>query len=377
MYGAATLGISNKWVTGQQRLHSGLRRVAFTLASLCLAACVDTLATSDRACPCAGDWVCCDGVCVASVEACCANGLIRDGQCLLANADGCADADLCVSGLCECGNSECSAEARICTAVACDQCEFSVDGLTCAGSLDGPACDDEDVCTEDGVCVEGVCTNGAPAADRTPCDLGECHSGMCTAVVRVWGDTPDSDYPGTAVDTYLAPVALSHQQSPMLFVQTSTELALTNVAAMKWDLSAIDPNATIVAATLELFAVLVVGSTDTSITAHRIINVDPDLLLATGLTYDGVNAWTPVACCDPPLAMGDIGLAEATVTTVQTQDYASWDLTEIVRDWHSGAAPNYGVLLRGDDSLVQTLGFGSTERFVAEERPRLTITFGP
>jgi hypothetical protein len=65
-------------------------------------------------------------------------------------------------------------------------------------------------------------------------------------------------------------------------------------------------------------------------------------------------------------------------------DAIRWDITELVRSWHSGAAPNHGILLRdatGDGSF-RGVRFGARDGLVrgfpgAVKGPRLIVTLGP
>jgi hypothetical protein len=54
----------------------------------------------------------------------------------------------------------------------------------------------------------------------------------------------------------------------------------------------------------------------------------------------------------------------------------SWTITEAVRAWHTGSAPNYGIILRGDGSGEwATHYFRSNEYSDPSLRPRLVITY--
>lgn len=57
-------------------------------------------------------------------------------------------------------------------------------------------------------------------------------------------------------------------------------------------------------------------------------------------------------------------------------EWYSWMITEAVRAWHTGIAPNYGIILRGDGSGEwATHYFWSNEYSDPSLRPRLVITF--
>src|SRR2546423_3006207 len=89
-----------------------------------------------------------------------------------------------------------------------------------------------------------------------------------------------------------------------------------------------------------------------TVTAHKIVNKNPDLSRATGYTYDGVNTWTPNACCanNIPLAQADISAPVDTKAIDKTPGFKQWNVTAIVQRWVNDASTNFGLLLNSDPS---------------------------
>jgi hypothetical protein len=56
--------------------------------------------------------------------------------------------------------------------------------------------------------------------------------------------------------------------------------------------------------------------------------------------------------------------------------YFEWDVSDIVREWVTGASPNYGLLVRNLELGLNVLHFGHRDD-VAANRPQLMVEFGP
>src|SRR5437660_3218833 len=126
---------------------------------------------------------------------------------------------------------------------------------------------------------------------------------------------------------------------------------------MKFDLSSIPAGSTISSATLSLNLTASDASADPTyrITAHKLVNKNPDLKRATGYTYDGVNSWTQNTCCynNIPLAQSDISAPVATKDVDKTPGFKAWDVTSIVQGWLGNPSANLGLLLNSDPSKLR------------------------
>ncbi|HVI42558.1 MAG TPA: DNRLRE domain-containing protein, partial [Anaerovoracaceae bacterium] len=66
--------------------------------------------------------------------------------------------------------------------------------------------------------------------------------------------------------------------------------------------------------------------------------------------------------------------AESTVTSNTTNAYWQWYITQLTKDWYSGAVPNYGFMLRQqNEAATPYRAFNSVE--AVTNTPRLTINF--
>src|SRR5256886_15965450 len=99
---------------------------------------------------------------------------------------------------------------------------------------------------------------------------------------------------GPSADTYLNINASLNAADATLNLYTWPDNKIANAIVMKFDLASIPAGATIPSATLNLNLVESDGLAEPTytVTAHRIVNKNPDLARATGYTYDGVNSWT-------------------------------------------------------------------------------------
>src|SRR5947207_445129 len=137
-----------------------------------------------------------------------------------------------------------------------------------------------------------------------------------------------------AGDTYLNINATNSGAEPTLNVYTWPDAKIANAIVMKFDLASIPAGSTISSATLNLNLVESDGMAEPTytVTAHRIVNKNPDLARATGYTYDGVNSWTPNTCFanNIPLAQADISAPVDTKAIDKTLGFKQWDVTSIV-----------------------------------------------
>jgi len=182
-------------------------------------------------------------------------------------------------------------------------------------------------------------------------------------------------------DTYLNIDAQSHARDATLNVYTWPNDTIANAIVMKFDLASIPAGSTISSAMLNLYLTESDATADPTytVTAHKIIHKNPDPARASGYTYDGVNAWSPNACCRNhiPLAQADISAPVDTKSIDKTPGFKAWDVTSVVREWLTTPSTNFGVLLNSDPSKLRDRyrSFGSSEDPVASHRPYLTVSY--
>ncbi|MHC4739309.1 MAG: LamG-like jellyroll fold domain-containing protein, partial [Planctomycetota bacterium] len=195
-------------------------------------------------------------------------------------------------------------------------------------------------------------------------------------VIEEFGDATNTDHPGTIEDTFTDAGTGNDNKSTHITVNTYNWPADTvaNTTIIKWDLSSIPTDATVIDATLYLYQVETGGDTSYDIPVHKIINVNPVISTCTWNTYDGTNPWTGGA----DGGQSDIAAAEDTqVVNATNNEYKTWSVTNMVADWVSTPSGNYGMLLNSDSvaSIDSHRFFASTEVVDASTRPKLIVTY--
>jgi len=143
---------------------------------------------------------------------------------------------------------------------------------------------------------------------------------------------------------------------------------------MKWDLSALPQDAIIQEATLSLYIYGYDGTggdDNYEITAHKIINHNPDILSCTWNTYDGSNSWTGGANGGEQ----DIAPAECSTIVDKTSGYKDLDITQMVQEWVDNSSTNFGLMLNSDTTAASGSNryFRPSEYSNQDQRPVLTI----
>ena len=228
---------------------------------------------------------------------------------------------------------------------------------------------------------DGAEPAGEDPSDAPP-DMEDGVDDDASATTVIFGNTPDADHPGTVLDTFINLDHVNACTDPLLATYTWPDASIANAAIIAWDLSALPENATVTDAVLQLYLCAMDGTGVVALytlTAHRIINHEPVICSCDGYTYDGVNPWTPYEGLldDIPLAQADIAPAESTLECDTTFDYKSWNVTQMVRDWVTGAAPNHGMLVNSDPDAPQDANryFCSSDNAEEAKRPKLTVTY--
>src|SRR3569832_766819 len=182
-------------------------------------------------------------------------------------------------------------------------------------------------------------------------------------------------------DTFLNVNSSVNAALQTLNVYTWPANKIANAILMKFDLTSIPKGATLQRATLNLALVETDATADTSYTttAHKIINRNPDLARATGLTYAGVNALAANACCynQVPLAQSDISAPYDTKIIDKTLGYKTWTLTALINEWVYQGVVIFGVLINSDPTKLtdRYRYFASSEYYDTTLRPYLSVTY--
>jgi hypothetical protein len=217
--------------------------------------------------------------------------------------------------------------------------------------------------------VTATVSDGSLATSRTFSWMVSPLAGVTTTVIL------------TPQDATITPDAINHAGERSVLTQ-SVANRVSYATVMKFDLSQIPVNAVIQSATLHLSLTYVDTATSAPnfrISLHRIINRNTDVARVTGLTADGVNPWTPNACCpnNAPMAQADISPAVSVTTVNRTLGGKTWDALAAVRAWHMSPSTNYGLLLNPDTTVGGTRYrfFASMENGTASNRPYLRVSY--
>jgi hypothetical protein len=251
---------------------------------------------------------------------------------------------------------------------------------TCSTPVAGTTMGARRSCTVEGLApsttydFQLVAYRGTPNQDATYGGLSNVATGTTATISPPLGTV----FPPTG-DTYLNINAVNYATATRLHLYTWPSDTIANAILMKFDLASIPAGSTVRSATLNLYLVASDASTDPTytVTVHKIVNKNPTLTRATGYTYDGVNGWTPNACCrnNIPLAQADIGLAVDTKNLDKTAGFKQWDVTALVQGWVSNPATNFGLLVNADPARLANRyrSFSSSEDPIASHRPYLTV----
>jgi hypothetical protein len=212
------------------------------------------------------------------------------------------------------------------------------------------------------------------------CDGSDLSCGNSSGTkTLIFGNIPGSDYPGTIQDTFININDDVNVNSDQLNTYTWPENSPANVVLIKFDLSLLPKAAKIESAILTLYQTAAGGDASYDVAVHKIINHDPDLQHTTGNTFNGVDNWTANNNCynNIPMAQADIAPAEDVNSLDQNLGSKTWDITNMVQDWVSDSASNFGLLLNSDEKagLDSFRFFAASEAADAGMRPGLEIKY--
>ncbi len=195
-----------------------------------------------------------------------------------------------------------------------------------------------------------------------------------------WGEATNSDHPGTLEDTFInINSENSAADATNLNTYTWPANSIANAILMKFELSAIPQNATVISAKLRLYMFEASNEPTYNISVHKIVNVAPVIAAATGYTYDGANAWTPYDGLynNIPLGQADIAAPEDTNAVDTTPGYTEWTVTSMVSEWVADPVSNRGLMLNSDPTAASDAHryFRPSEYADAAQRPGLVITY--
>ncbi|MBG59957.1 MAG: hypothetical protein CMJ16_05805 [Peredibacter sp.] len=187
-----------------------------------------------------------------------------------------------------------------------------------------------------------------------------------------------------AQDTYLNANSDVNVNGTRLNLYTWPNYTRANTIVMKFNLPDLEGR-TIKKATLNLYLVKATNGwcSDPSPESYRVdvnklINFNPDLSVASGEFYDGVNPWTACTYCNNTtysIADNDTEGPYDSKILDQTLEWKEWDITQMVQEWANDPDSNYGLAIFSDETKTQNCerGFASSEHADQDKHPYLTI----
>jgi len=168
----------------------------------------------------------------------------------------------------------------------------------------------------------------------------------------------------------------NYSSDPLIRTYTWPANNVANRGFIRWDLSGLPDNITVVNATLWLYFVgEEVGGKDNTyaVSVAKVTGVLPDLGAATWNRYDGLSSW-PGGENGGAAAMAPI---ESSAAIGKMPRWVSWDVTGMVQDWVAGPETNSGMVIDADPhaGAQSNRSFASREYPDLLSRPRLVITY--
>ncbi|MEA2114094.1 MAG: DNRLRE domain-containing protein [Thermodesulfobacteriota bacterium] len=200
---------------------------------------------------------------------------------------------------------------------------------------------------------------------------------------EIFGDTPDSNHPGTLTDTFTNVNNDNNASAKNLNTWSWSNPAPnkpSNTIIIKTDISALPKNLQITEAKLYLYQTDFSGETTYENSIHKITGKNPIINQVTGYNAYNGEPWTAVETgtthSDIPLGLADIDQAEDSIVLGTKSGYQTWTITSMVQDWISDPAGNFGLLISGVETNIGTGRiFAASENQEESYRPKLVIRY--
>ena len=180
---------------------------------------------------------------------------------------------------------------------------------------------------------------------------------------------------GGSEDTYIKSDSLSsnYGSSTSLFVNNSS---FDSSAFIKWDLSNIPSNITIISAKIELF--VETGEAQNTNYLYK-VNRKIDFSKATWNNYNTGLLWETGGCQSSPEDRGDVVLGqidENATSNNKLEIELNDEGLSVLTNWITGADINNGFVIQNFvDNSISFISFSSSEAAIINNRPKLTITY--
>ncbi len=145
---------------------------------------------------------------------------------------------------------------------------------------------------------------------------------------------------------------------------------------IKWDLSSIPSNATIISATLSLYVYLDESGNERIMSAYRVKRAWTETGV-TWNTYDGSNNWGTAGCANTTSDREATNIGTATIPAspeVDSEIQITLDAAS-VQEWIDGTLTNNGLLLQVATESNDHIGYHAHTNATPTIRPKLVIEY--
>ncbi|MEM2956304.1 MAG: DNRLRE domain-containing protein [Candidatus Pacearchaeota archaeon] len=168
-------------------------------------------------------------------------------------------------------------------------------------------------------------------------------------------------------DSYMKAYSANTNYGSSTTIDIDSESSKIERGILEFNISSIPSNANIQSAVLALYQTSGTG-TEFELELKRITNSWTESG-ATWNSRDGINLWSS--------AGGDYANTSYAKTTINTSlGWKEWDITNLIKEWHNGTYPNYGLILippsKPGNNLKQ---FASSDNANSTIRPKLIINY--
>jgi len=202
---------------------------------------------------------------------------------------------------------------------------------------------------------------------------------LCASTCRNSGDETtiilqqgSDGYTGTS-DTYLHsiwpnwPPGRAGNDADRLWLRSGQDNVL-----IRFDLSPLPPGTQVLTATLRLKSYYTQSGGTLLIQGYRVLRPWVDVEATWNMPRDG-DAWAGLGCSGSGVDHAYVSCCGQTLTT--TERWYDFDVTQVVRDWVTGAAENHGLVLTASSGGPYHIFRSANWWQTPSERPKLEITF--
>jgi hypothetical protein len=155
---------------------------------------------------------------------------------------------------------------------------------------------------------------------------------------------------------------------------------VANTIILKANLSTIPANAYVTEARVYFYQTESIGAIEYKNSIHKITGVNPIIAQVSGYNAQQDIPWAEVpegtSHNNVPMGLGNIAEAEDTLLLDTSNGYKSWDITAMTQDWINNPDTNFGFLIQGEATTVETGRiFAASENQDSNIRPFIVLRY--